>query len=126
YLTLQKLLHELIKNGYLCDLIPKKILSTGEKVIKKQINYNESNEEDELILNDKIFTILNELKSNVSGLKSDLSRCSPKKMPFVLSYPRYNVYLNKEWTFFFLYLLCEALMSFKKFFKGVRETGVMV
>ncbi|ETO03626.1 hypothetical protein RFI_33776, partial [Reticulomyxa filosa] len=62
YLTL----HEVIKNDYLCDLIPKKILPTGEKVIKKKINYNERNEEYELILNDKIFTILNELKSNVS------------------------------------------------------------
>ncbi|ETO03408.1 hypothetical protein RFI_34002 [Reticulomyxa filosa] len=59
---LQKLFHEVIKNGYLCDLIPKKIQSTGEEIIKKQINYNEENNGVELILNDMILTILNELK----------------------------------------------------------------
>ncbi|ETO06868.1 hypothetical protein RFI_30523 [Reticulomyxa filosa] len=59
--ALKELLHEVIKNGYLIDLIPKKLLSKGEKKIKKQINYNENNG-NELILNNKILTILNELK----------------------------------------------------------------
>ncbi|ETO33494.1 hypothetical protein RFI_03607 [Reticulomyxa filosa] len=60
---LQSLFHEVIKNGYLCDL------STNNKQeeiqrherIKQQIDYNENNPS-ELILNDKILTILNELK----------------------------------------------------------------
>ncbi|ETO16995.1 hypothetical protein RFI_20342 [Reticulomyxa filosa] len=52
---LQKLFHEVIKNDYLYHqhLIKK---------IKKQINYNEKDENSELILNDKILKILNELK----------------------------------------------------------------
>ncbi|ETO14383.1 hypothetical protein RFI_22983 [Reticulomyxa filosa] len=57
---LQKLLHEIIKNGYLCDLIIKYPSNTHQK-IKQQINYNENNE-DELILDDKILIILNEAK----------------------------------------------------------------
>ncbi|ETN98232.1 hypothetical protein RFI_39278, partial [Reticulomyxa filosa] len=48
-------------NNCLRDLIPRRILSKGNEVIKQQINYNKENE-DELILNDKILTILNELK----------------------------------------------------------------
>ncbi|ETN98281.1 hypothetical protein RFI_39226, partial [Reticulomyxa filosa] len=58
---LQRLLCEVIKNGYLTDLIPRKVLQTGEDVIKQQINYKE-NEEEKLTLNDKILTILKELK----------------------------------------------------------------
>ncbi|ETN97460.1 hypothetical protein RFI_40069, partial [Reticulomyxa filosa] len=59
--NLQKLFHEVIKNNYLCDLITKNLLPKGEKIIKEQINYNEK-DPNELILNDKILTILNELK----------------------------------------------------------------
>ncbi|ETO34966.1 Pfs, NACHT and WD domain protein, partial [Reticulomyxa filosa] len=58
---LQKLFHEMIKNGYLCDLSttsPKE----SHSIIKKQMNYNVKDENGELILNDKILTILNELK----------------------------------------------------------------
>ncbi|ETO00587.1 hypothetical protein RFI_36853 [Reticulomyxa filosa] len=58
--NLQKLLHEMIKNSCLCDLINTKPMSHIN--IKKQINYNEKDENGELILNDKILTILNELK----------------------------------------------------------------
>ncbi|ETO34645.1 hypothetical protein RFI_02447, partial [Reticulomyxa filosa] len=57
---LQLLLHEVIKNGFLHDLIIDR-LSISRKKIKKQINYNEKNP-NELILNDLILTILNELK----------------------------------------------------------------
>ncbi|ETO36571.1 hypothetical protein RFI_00491, partial [Reticulomyxa filosa] len=52
---LQKLFHEVIKNKYLSDLI-------ARKVIKQQIKYNEDDEDGTLILNNKILTILNELK----------------------------------------------------------------
>ncbi|ETO00274.1 hypothetical protein RFI_37173, partial [Reticulomyxa filosa] len=66
--TIHKLLHEIINNDFLCDLITlqytinkieKKILYDN---IKKQINFNEKDKNGELILNDKILTILNELK----------------------------------------------------------------
>ncbi|ETN99837.1 hypothetical protein RFI_37630, partial [Reticulomyxa filosa] len=57
---LQNLLHEVIKNDYLYDLITKRSLRFQEN-IKKDINFNEKNS-NELILNDKILTILNELK----------------------------------------------------------------
>ncbi|ETO01512.1 hypothetical protein RFI_35928, partial [Reticulomyxa filosa] len=53
--SLQKLFHEVIKNKYLSDLIE-------QKVIKQQIKYNEDDGDGTLILNDKILTILNELK----------------------------------------------------------------
>ncbi|ETN99381.1 hypothetical protein RFI_38100, partial [Reticulomyxa filosa] len=64
---LQKLLHELIKNSYLCDLVTCEYIDKKEEKqfydnIKEQINYNENDENGELILNDKILTILNELK----------------------------------------------------------------
>ncbi|ETN99947.1 hypothetical protein RFI_37520, partial [Reticulomyxa filosa] len=58
--TVNKLLHEVIKNCCLNDLITDRP-STSDKNTKKQINYNEKNS-NELILNDKILTILNELK----------------------------------------------------------------
>ncbi|ETO01274.1 hypothetical protein RFI_36166 [Reticulomyxa filosa] len=58
---LQKLLHEMIKNDYLYDLITNRLRSKGEEIIKKKINYNKNNPK-ELVLNDKILTILNELK----------------------------------------------------------------
>ncbi|ETO34965.1 hypothetical protein RFI_02109, partial [Reticulomyxa filosa] len=62
---LQKLFHEIIRNGYLCDLITSQYTNKIKKQLynkfKKQINYNENNP-NELILNDKILTILNELK----------------------------------------------------------------
>ncbi|ETO36996.1 hypothetical protein RFI_00065 [Reticulomyxa filosa] len=58
---LKELLHEIIKNGYLTDLISTKVLRTGKDVIKQNINYNKKNP-DKLILNDKILTILKELK----------------------------------------------------------------
>ncbi|ETO02816.1 hypothetical protein RFI_34597 [Reticulomyxa filosa] len=60
---LQKLLHEVIKNNCLIDLIPKNLLSKGEQRIKKQINFNEKDENGGLILNDEILTILDELKT---------------------------------------------------------------
>ncbi|ETO00405.1 hypothetical protein RFI_37041, partial [Reticulomyxa filosa] len=64
--NLKLLLHEVIKNNCLCDLIPKEILSTRKKVIEQQIGYNKENEDklilNDKILNDKILTILNELK----------------------------------------------------------------
>ncbi|ETO02071.1 hypothetical protein RFI_35365, partial [Reticulomyxa filosa] len=58
---LQKLLHEVIKNNYLCDLLNEKNASNPNihASFKQQINYNENGE---LILNDEILTILNELK----------------------------------------------------------------
>ncbi|ETO02259.1 hypothetical protein RFI_35177 [Reticulomyxa filosa] len=67
---LQKLLDEVIKNGYLYDLITKNLQPKGKEIIKKQMNHNEKGENGGLILNDKkftilngkIFTILNELK----------------------------------------------------------------
>ncbi|ETO34246.1 hypothetical protein RFI_02848, partial [Reticulomyxa filosa] len=63
---LHNLLHEIIMNGYLCDLITpqtgnKKDEQRLHKYIKKQIHFNKKNP-NELILNDKILTILNELK----------------------------------------------------------------
>ncbi|ETN99057.1 hypothetical protein RFI_38430, partial [Reticulomyxa filosa] len=57
-----KLFHEMIKNDYLCDLITTRPTESHKNIIKKQINYNEKDENGELILNDKILTILNELK----------------------------------------------------------------
>ncbi|ETN97819.1 hypothetical protein RFI_39707, partial [Reticulomyxa filosa] len=56
-----KLFHEMIKNDYLCDLFTTRPLISHKK-IKEQINYNEKDENGKLILNDKILTILNELK----------------------------------------------------------------
>ncbi|ETO06051.1 hypothetical protein RFI_31348, partial [Reticulomyxa filosa] len=58
---LKSLLHEVINNEHLLDLIPEKPRSIGEEAIKQQINYNEKNA-NELILNENILTILNELK----------------------------------------------------------------
>ncbi|ETO12700.1 hypothetical protein RFI_24675, partial [Reticulomyxa filosa] len=64
----KKLLHEVIKNDYLCDLIICQHINNKKEEkkfydnIKQQINYNEKDENGELILNDKILTILNELK----------------------------------------------------------------
>ncbi|ETN98166.1 hypothetical protein RFI_39348, partial [Reticulomyxa filosa] len=65
--TLQKLFHEVIINDYLCDLVIIRYTNKKEKAklcenIKQQINFNEKDENGELILNDKILTILNELK----------------------------------------------------------------
>ncbi|ETO34646.1 hypothetical protein RFI_02444 [Reticulomyxa filosa] len=66
--SLQKLFHEVIKNGYVCDLITfkytnnKKVEKQFYDNIKEQINYNEKDENGELIVDDKILTILNELK----------------------------------------------------------------
>ncbi|ETN99765.1 hypothetical protein RFI_37702, partial [Reticulomyxa filosa] len=57
---LQNLFHEMIKNDYLFDLFTTRPSTSHEK-IKEQINYNEKNSSG-LILNDKILTILNELK----------------------------------------------------------------
>ncbi|ETO01510.1 hypothetical protein RFI_35930 [Reticulomyxa filosa] len=57
-----KLLNEVIENNCLIDLIPKNLLSKSEQRIKKQINSNEKDENGELILNDKILTILDDLK----------------------------------------------------------------
>ncbi|ETO21244.1 hypothetical protein RFI_15960 [Reticulomyxa filosa] len=60
---LQKLLHEIIKNLCMTDLISKKIRqSKTDEEIKQQINFNENDKDGELILNDKILTILHELK----------------------------------------------------------------
>ncbi|ETN99027.1 hypothetical protein RFI_38460, partial [Reticulomyxa filosa] len=60
---LQKLFHEVIKNLYLGDLLNEKNVSNLDHAnFKQQINYNEKDENGELILNDKILTILNELK----------------------------------------------------------------
>ncbi|ETO09952.1 hypothetical protein RFI_27425, partial [Reticulomyxa filosa] len=58
---LKLLFHEVIKNDYLTDLVCRKLRLQGEEVTKQQINYNEKSA-DELILSDKILTILNELK----------------------------------------------------------------
>ncbi|ETO15459.1 hypothetical protein RFI_21907 [Reticulomyxa filosa] len=64
---LKKLLHEVIQNGYLSDLITFQYTENKHKknqlheIIKQQINFNEVNP-NELILNDKILTILNEVK----------------------------------------------------------------
>ncbi|ETO35658.1 hypothetical protein RFI_01403 [Reticulomyxa filosa] len=64
---LQKLFHEVIKNDFLYDLITSQCTNNEKEKkqlyerIKRQINYNEKNP-NELILNDKILTILNELK----------------------------------------------------------------
>ncbi|ETO16584.1 hypothetical protein RFI_20754 [Reticulomyxa filosa] len=66
--SLQRLLHEVIENGYLCDLITyqyaknKKEEKKFHANIKQQINYDKNDEEGKLLLNDKILTILNELK----------------------------------------------------------------
>ncbi|ETO28373.1 hypothetical protein RFI_08758 [Reticulomyxa filosa] len=65
--NLEKLFHEAIKNDYLHDLVTRKSTNKKEEKqwhdnIKQQINYNEKDENSELILNDKILTILNELK----------------------------------------------------------------
>ncbi|ETN97386.1 hypothetical protein RFI_40141, partial [Reticulomyxa filosa] len=65
---LQKLFHEMIKNGYLCDLITFQYANNKKEEkqfydsIKQEINYSEKDENGKLILNDKILTILNELK----------------------------------------------------------------
>ncbi|ETO12514.1 hypothetical protein RFI_24861, partial [Reticulomyxa filosa] len=62
---LQKLFHEVIKNDYLYDLITLQYQKDKKKLyenIKKQINYNKKDENGGLILNDKILTIVNELK----------------------------------------------------------------
>ncbi|ETO34643.1 hypothetical protein RFI_02445 [Reticulomyxa filosa] len=61
--TLKNLLHEVIKNGYLRDLLDQENANNKKihKKIKQQIYYNKNNP-DELILNDLILTILNELK----------------------------------------------------------------
>ncbi|ETO31446.1 hypothetical protein RFI_05673, partial [Reticulomyxa filosa] len=61
--ALQKLLHEVIKNDYLIDLIPKKLRSIGKEVIEQRIDYDENDQNGELLLNDKILTILNELRT---------------------------------------------------------------
>ncbi|ETO30754.1 hypothetical protein RFI_06368 [Reticulomyxa filosa] len=67
YDSLQLLLHEIIENGYLCDIITYQYTKNKQekkhlyKKIKQQIHYNENNPE-KLILNDNILTILNELK----------------------------------------------------------------
>ncbi|ETO01333.1 hypothetical protein RFI_36107 [Reticulomyxa filosa] len=64
---LKLLLHEIIKNGYLIDLIEYQYTDNEKEErqlherIKQQINYNEKNA-NELILNEKILTILNEAK----------------------------------------------------------------
>ncbi|ETO08637.1 hypothetical protein RFI_28752 [Reticulomyxa filosa] len=57
---LKLLLHEVIKNGYLNDLITFEHIDINKK-IKQEINFNENNA-DELIVNDNILTILNEIK----------------------------------------------------------------
>ncbi|ETO23956.1 hypothetical protein RFI_13202, partial [Reticulomyxa filosa] len=57
---MKQLLHEVIKNSYLLDLISKRP-SRSEEDIKRQICYNE-NEVNKLVLDDKVLTILNELK----------------------------------------------------------------
>ncbi|ETO22055.1 hypothetical protein RFI_15148 [Reticulomyxa filosa] len=65
---LKLLLHEVIKNGYLSDLITcqyknnKREEKQRYENIKQQIHYKDSNA-DELILNDKILTIINELET---------------------------------------------------------------
>ncbi|ETO27328.1 hypothetical protein RFI_09804 [Reticulomyxa filosa] len=65
---LQKLLHEIIKNNYLRDLITHQHTKNKQEKkqiyerIKQQINYKEEDKNGKLILNDKILTILNELK----------------------------------------------------------------
>ncbi|ETO36720.1 hypothetical protein RFI_00342, partial [Reticulomyxa filosa] len=65
---LQKLFHEITKNGYLYDLITFQYKNNEKEEkelcdnIKQAINFNEKDENGKLILNHKIFTILNELK----------------------------------------------------------------
>ncbi|ETO35304.1 hypothetical protein RFI_01759 [Reticulomyxa filosa] len=61
---LKSISHEIIKNKYLCDLISENDVANSRvhKEIKRKINYNKKNS-NELILNDKILTILNELKT---------------------------------------------------------------
>ncbi|ETN99075.1 hypothetical protein RFI_38412 [Reticulomyxa filosa] len=61
---LKSIFHEIIKNKYLCDLISEDDAANlrVHKEIKRKINYNKKNS-NELILNDKILTILNELKT---------------------------------------------------------------
>ncbi|ETO26587.1 hypothetical protein RFI_10546 [Reticulomyxa filosa] len=56
---LKLLLHEVIKNGYLIDLIERQ--QENEDSIKQAINYDEQ-DVNKLILNDEILTILNEVK----------------------------------------------------------------
>ncbi|ETO35305.1 hypothetical protein RFI_01758, partial [Reticulomyxa filosa] len=54
---LKKLLHEVIKNNYLCDLIAPKYANNKKKCyndIKQQIDYDEKNDGCKIILNDKI------------------------------------------------------------------------
>ncbi|ETO09855.1 hypothetical protein RFI_27520 [Reticulomyxa filosa] len=64
---LHKLLHEMIQNGYLCDLMTYQHTNNKQEKkqlydnIKQQISFNEANP-CELVLNDKTLTILNELK----------------------------------------------------------------
>ncbi|ETO29215.1 hypothetical protein RFI_07913 [Reticulomyxa filosa] len=65
--SLKKLLHEVIKNNHLSSLITYRHVNNKQekkrryKKIKQQINYNKDNP-NKLILNDKILTILNEVK----------------------------------------------------------------
>ncbi|ETO33027.1 hypothetical protein RFI_04080 [Reticulomyxa filosa] len=60
-IELKQLLHEIITNGYLLDLISKKLPNTNQDIIKQRIRYNEQNPE-ELVLNDNILTILQKVK----------------------------------------------------------------
>ncbi|ETO27435.1 hypothetical protein RFI_09697 [Reticulomyxa filosa] len=68
---LKKLLHEIIQNGYLCDLITSqntqqqqrgaKQRTQGDIIIKQQLHFNKTNA-DELILNEQVLVILKKVK----------------------------------------------------------------
>jgi len=60
---MKKLLHEVIKNGFLWDLYGGNLLNTpeNEEKIKKEVQYNEK-EPDQLILNDKTLTIIKHVR----------------------------------------------------------------
>ncbi|ETO01957.1 hypothetical protein RFI_35482, partial [Reticulomyxa filosa] len=112
---LQRLLHEVIKNDCLCDLVTFQYTDKKEQAklcedIKKQMNYNEKDENGGLILNDKILTILNELKILYHD---DIH----KQMRYPLQLHEICailLYCGKSCNVQFNFYLCEALMILHK------------
>ncbi|ETO11050.1 hypothetical protein RFI_26327 [Reticulomyxa filosa] len=58
--AMKNILQEVIKNGYLCNLIHKRQTNAHE-TIKQKLHFNENNV-DELIINDKVLTMVSDVK----------------------------------------------------------------
>ncbi|ETO06956.1 hypothetical protein RFI_30436, partial [Reticulomyxa filosa] len=58
--AMKNILQKVIRNGYLCDLINKNQTNAHE-MIKQKLHYNENNV-NELIMNDKVLTVINDVK----------------------------------------------------------------